>query len=86
MTRNLPKASPLFLALLVPLTGCASGPSASVKPAYFALCPLDSHTEAYPNNPNPKRAYGCVSNTHGFLRYPGDERERMTPEFSVAPR
>ncbi len=52
----------------------------AARPVISSLCPPDYHTEAYPTNPNPRKAYKCVSNEAGYLRRPGDEHEKMTPE------
>jgi hypothetical protein len=66
----------LVVAFLMPLaTGCASPPVAG--PITYAHCPLDSHTEAFPKQPDPKRAFACRSNQSGFLSR--DQYERMTP-------
>jgi hypothetical protein len=69
----------LVAALATLAGGCAPTNGAS-EPATWSRCPPDYHTEAYPTNPNPRKAYGCVSNSAGYLRYPGDEHEKMTPQ------
>ncbi|WP_158818521.1 hypothetical protein [Methylocapsa sp. S129] len=76
MTRTFTKIGIFGAALSLLLAGCASAPVVSGRVTY-ARCALDSHTEAFPRNPHPRRAYGCRSNQAGFLSR--DERERMRP-------
>jgi hypothetical protein len=79
MPREVVTTGAIIVAAAVALMGCASTPTIS-GPVTVARCPLDFHTEAFPNNPDPKRAYGCRSNQSGFLNHPGDEKERMRPQ------
>lgn len=72
---NLLKIGALVASLAALLAGCAATPVSG--PVTYAHCPLDFHTEAFPTNPNPKRAYACRSNQSGYLS--PDERERMRP-------
>jgi hypothetical protein len=78
MTLNSLKSGALLLFLAL-LAGCAAAPVERRGTVTLSRCPANFHTEAYPNNRNPRKAYGCVSDTVGFLRTPGDERERMRP-------
>jgi hypothetical protein len=77
MTLNLLKSGALLLFPAL-LAGCAAAPERHGTMTW-SRCPANFHTEAYPKNRNPRKAYACVSDTVGFLRTPGDERERMTP-------
>jgi hypothetical protein len=79
MPRKVAIIGATIFAVYAVLAVCASTPTVS-GPVTVARCPLDSHTEAFPNNPDPKRAYGCRSNQSGFLNPPSDERERMRPQ------
>jgi hypothetical protein len=79
MPREVVITGAILIAVAETLMGCASTPTVS-GPVTVARCPLDSHTEAFPNNPDPKRAYGCRSNQSGFLNPPSDEKERMRPQ------
>jgi hypothetical protein len=72
---NLLKVGALAGSLAVLLTGCAATPVSG--PVTYDHCPPDFHTEAFPNNPNPKRAYACRSNQSGYLS--PDYAERMRP-------
>lgn len=81
MTHRFLTSSAFIIALAAPLGACGS--SVVVGPdALSALppCPRYTHTEAYPNNPNPRYAYKCVPELVGFIRSPGDSNERMTPQ------
>jgi hypothetical protein len=79
MPRKVAIFGTIVVVVFAALAGCASTPTVS-GPVTVARCPLDSHTEAFPNKPHPKRAYGCRSNQSGFLNPPSDERERMRPQ------
>jgi hypothetical protein len=79
MPRDVAMIGTIVVAVFTALVGCASTPTQS-GPITVARCPLDFHTEAFPNNPDPKRAYGCRSNQSGFLNPPSDEKERMRPQ------
>jgi hypothetical protein len=72
------KSAVLILALAAPLAACGSMVPPP-PPAAMGHCPLGYHTEAFPNNPDPRRAYQCWSDRQGYLRKPGDEGERMAP-------
>jgi hypothetical protein len=72
------KSAVLMLALAAPLAACGSMVP-TPPPATMGHCPLGYHTEAFPNNPDPRRAYQCWSDRQGYLRRPGDEDERMAP-------
>ena len=52
------------LAVLAPIGGC-SYPAPG--PLVYRHCPPNSHTESYPNNPDPQRAYACKSDDIGVL-------------------
>jgi hypothetical protein len=78
MSREFLLACAIVPAISFSLMGCVSTPTSS-GPVTTMRCPLDFHTEAYVNNPHPRRAYGCRSNQSGFLT-PGDGREHMRPE------
>jgi hypothetical protein len=75
MTRTFIKIGIFGAALALPLGGCASAPVSG--PVVYRHCAGDFHTEAFPRNINPKKAYGCRSNQSGFLST--DEKERMRP-------
>jgi hypothetical protein len=66
----------LIAGLTALLSGCAAAPLSSGQVTY-SHCALDSHTEAFPNNQNPKRAYGCRSSQKGFLVPWRDEQRNM---------
>jgi hypothetical protein len=59
------------------LSGSACAPASAA--VIYAHCAGDSHTEAFPANPHPRRAYACRSNQRGFLSPPRDEPWRMRP-------
>jgi hypothetical protein len=80
MTRNFLMTGILIVLLSAPLGACATG--AATGPAtwsHLRKCRLGAHTEAYPRDPRPRHAYGCVSDSVGFIRGAGDSRERMRP-------
>ena len=80
MTRNSLTFGVLVVVLSAPLGACATG--VATGPASWSnlpKCRMGSHTEAYPRDPRPRRAYGCVSDSLGFIRGAGDSRERMRP-------
>jgi hypothetical protein len=79
MRRDFLKCGAMILALSTPLGACAWAPATPVAWSKPARCPIGTHTEAYPNDPRPNHAYGCVSDSFGFIRSPGDSREVMRP-------
>lgn len=72
------KSGFLIAILSMPLPGCGSVIASG--PVTYAHCGLDSHTEAFPNNPHPRRAYGCRSNQSGFLSPPNGPQESLRPQ------
>ena len=74
-------SSAFVVALGATLGACAQ--SVAVGPQALSTlprCPRYTHTEAYPNNPNPRYAYKCVPESVGFIRSPGDANEKMIPQ------
>jgi hypothetical protein len=69
----------IVIALSVPLAACSAVPATG--PAETGKCPLGYHTEAFPNDSNPRHAYQCWPDQRGYLRSPGDEREQMAPSL-----
>jgi hypothetical protein len=78
MSREFLLACAIVSAISVLLMGCVPTPTSS-GPVTRVRCPLDFHTEAFVNNPHPRRAYGCRSNQSGFLS-PADGQEHMRPQ------
>jgi hypothetical protein len=67
----------LFASSAALVSGIVPAPASEW--ATYVHCAPDSHTEAFPTNPHPKRAYACRSNQRGFLSPPADEQRRMKP-------
>jgi hypothetical protein len=67
-----------FVAVLIARSALTDGCARTDAPPHvgYSHCPPDSHTEAYPRNPDPKKAFGCKSDQAGFLEdsAQGDER------------
>jgi len=67
-----------FVAVFIALSASTDGRAWTEAAPHvgYSHCPRDSHTEAYPRNPHPKRAYGCKSDEAGYLEDSdqGDER------------
>ena len=78
MSLNSLVAGIAVIILSTMLAGCGSDPRID-GPAVYAYCPLNFHTVAYPNNPNPKKAYACVSDDVGYLQGGWDLNEKMVP-------
>jgi hypothetical protein len=66
------------ISLSVSLAGCSSAPNRTGLET-VSQCGLDSHTVAYPNAPNPQKAYACRSDNIGFLWGSADRHEGMVP-------
>jgi hypothetical protein len=68
----------LRLAVLIALSASSGGCARTDAPPHvgYSHCPRDSHSEAYPRNPDPKKAYGCKSDQAGYLEGPaqGDDK------------
>jgi len=80
MTRNFLISGALVVLLSAPLGACATGVATkSTTWSHISRCRLGAHTEAYPRDPRPRHAYGCVSDSVGFIRGAGDSHERMRP-------
>jgi hypothetical protein len=80
MTRNFLICGALVVLLSAPLGACATAvPNKPITWSHMSRCRLGAHTEAYPRDPRPRHAYGCVSDSVGFIRGDGDSHERMRP-------
>jgi|HubBroStandDraft_5_1064220.scaffolds.fasta_scaffold508001_2 hypothetical protein len=80
MTRNFLLSGVLVVILSAPLGACAAGVATGPTSwSNLPKCRLGAHTEAYPRDPRPRHAYGCVSDSIGFIRGAGDSREGMRP-------
>jgi hypothetical protein len=77
------KLNPFMIAVaalaLLAFAGCAS-PVHQSGSVTLSKCPPNSHTVAHPENPDPRKAYGCGSDDVGFLQGGVDNHERMTPQ------
>jgi hypothetical protein len=68
------------IVLSAAIAGCASA-THEVGSVTVSKCGSDSHTVAYPNDPNPKNAYACRSDDAGFFGAGGaDSHEGMNPK------
>ncbi len=63
-----------LLALTALLSGCSPYPLPG--PLHYTNCGMNGHTEAYPYAERERDAYGCKSDSEGFLEGPsqGDAR------------
>jgi hypothetical protein len=77
MSRSLLIAA--VIALSASLAGCASA-SHQAGLETVSKCGLDSHTVAYPNSPDPEKAYACRSDNVGYLGGSADNHEGMVPQ------
>jgi hypothetical protein len=65
MPHKIAKSGTFIIVFSTALVGCAPVQTASGSVA-ISRCKLGSHTEAYPNNPNPIHAYKCRSDGDGY--------------------
>ena len=77
MSRSLLTAAAIELS--TSLAACASA-SHQAGLETVSKCGLDSHTVAYPNNPDPEKAYACRSDNVGYLGGSADSHEGMAPK------
>jgi hypothetical protein len=77
MRNGMPGAGALVIVFLL-IGGCTATPISVVGGVTYAACPANFHTIAYPNNLDPKKAYGCKSNDAGFSDSRVSEREELT--------
>jgi hypothetical protein len=75
MGRKLLRSTVLAVALTAALGGCYSPEVAG--PVTRSHCARTYHDEGFPNDPNPWRAYGCKSDSSGYIRR--DNIDPLTP-------
>jgi hypothetical protein len=63
------------LVVAASLAGCGQYPPPG--PLVYGPCGHDAHTEAYPHNPDDKKAYGCKSDDDGYLESSGQGDQAM---------
>ncbi len=76
MTRNSLLSCGLFICVSAATGGFASAQGAAPVGVSYSRCGIDHHTESYPKSREARKAYGCRSDSAGFLEGPaqGDER------------
>jgi hypothetical protein len=73
MRREVVKTGAMVIATAVAVMGCVSTLNASGL-VTNSRCKLGYHTESFPENSDPKKAYKCRSDDEGYLRGLGDEK------------